>query len=86
MFCWAGIPVGSRAALTGRRHPPYSPSSSSPEATPPSRSPLPTISPKTVDRHRAKILDKLELRDRVDLTCYAVRVGRPRRTAGRVCC
>lgn len=24
MFCWAGIPVGSRAALTGRRHPPYS--------------------------------------------------------------
>ena len=47
---------------------------------------LPTISPKTVDRHRAKILDKLKLRDRVDLTCYAVRVGRPRRTAGRVCC
>ena len=34
-----------------------------------------TISPKTVDRHRANILDKLELRDRVDLTRYAIRVG-----------
>jgi DNA-binding NarL/FixJ family response regulator len=34
-----------------------------------------TISPKTVERHRANILEKLNLRDRVDLTRYAVRVG-----------
>lgn len=34
-----------------------------------------TISPKTVERHRANILEKLELRDRVDLTRYAIRVG-----------
>ncbi len=34
-----------------------------------------TISPKTVERHRANILDKLELRDRVDLTRYAIRAG-----------
>ena len=34
-----------------------------------------TISPKTVERHRANILEKLDLRDRVDLTRYAIRVG-----------
>ena len=34
-----------------------------------------TISPKTVERHRANILEKLELRDRVELTRYAIRVG-----------
>jgi DNA-binding NarL/FixJ family response regulator len=33
------------------------------------------ISPKTVERHRANIADKLELRDRVDLTRYAIRRG-----------
>jgi DNA-binding NarL/FixJ family response regulator len=33
------------------------------------------ISPKTVHRHRASILEKLGLRDRVDLTRYAIRRG-----------
>jgi DNA-binding NarL/FixJ family response regulator len=33
------------------------------------------ISRKTVDRHRANILDKLGMRDRVDLTRYAIRRG-----------
>ena len=33
------------------------------------------ISPRTVERHRANILEKLELRDRVDLTRYAVKRG-----------
>ena len=33
------------------------------------------ISPRTVERHRANILEKLELRDRVDVTRYAVRHG-----------
>jgi DNA-binding NarL/FixJ family response regulator len=33
------------------------------------------ISPKTVDRHRVNILDKLGLRDRTDLTRYAIRQG-----------
>ena len=33
------------------------------------------ISRKTVDRHRANILDKLGLRHRVDLTRYAIRRG-----------
>ena len=33
------------------------------------------ISPKTVERHRANILEKLELRDRVDLTRWAIRQG-----------
>ena len=31
------------------------------------------ISPKTVERHRTNILDKLGLRDRLDLTRYAIR-------------
>ncbi|WP_424216819.1 response regulator (plasmid) [Streptomyces sp. BI20] len=34
-----------------------------------------TISPKTVERHRANILQKLGLRDRLELTRYAIRVG-----------
>jgi DNA-binding NarL/FixJ family response regulator len=34
-----------------------------------------TISPKTVEGHRANILEKLELRDRVDVTRYAIRIG-----------
>ena len=34
-----------------------------------------TISPKTVDRHRANALAKLGLRDRLDLTRYAIRAG-----------
>ncbi|MEU5875932.1 response regulator transcription factor [Spirillospora sp. NPDC047279] len=34
-----------------------------------------TISVKTVDRHRANILAKLGLRDRIDLTRYAIRAG-----------
>ena len=33
------------------------------------------ISPKTVERHRANILAKLGLRDRVQLTRYAIRHG-----------
>jgi DNA-binding NarL/FixJ family response regulator len=33
------------------------------------------ISIKTVDRHRANILDKLGMRDRVQLTRYAIRRG-----------
>jgi DNA-binding NarL/FixJ family response regulator len=33
------------------------------------------ISDKTVDRHRANVLEKLGLRDRVDLTRYAIRRG-----------
>jgi len=34
-----------------------------------------TIAKKTVDRHRANILDKLGMRNRVDLTRYAIRRG-----------
>jgi DNA-binding NarL/FixJ family response regulator len=34
-----------------------------------------TISEKTVDRHRSNILEKLGMRDRVDLTRYAIRRG-----------
>jgi DNA-binding NarL/FixJ family response regulator len=33
------------------------------------------ISRKTVDRHRANILEKLGMRDRVELTRYAIRRG-----------
>jgi DNA-binding NarL/FixJ family response regulator len=33
------------------------------------------ISRKTVDRHRANILEKLHMRDRVELTRYAIRRG-----------
>lgn len=33
------------------------------------------ISEKTVDRHRANVLEKLGMRDRVDLTRYAIRSG-----------
>lgn len=33
------------------------------------------ISRKTVDRHRANVLEKLRMRDRVDLTRYAIRRG-----------
>jgi DNA-binding NarL/FixJ family response regulator len=33
------------------------------------------ISRKTVDRHRANVLEKLQMRDRVDLTRYAIRRG-----------
>jgi DNA-binding NarL/FixJ family response regulator len=33
------------------------------------------ISPKTVERHRANILEKLGMHDRVELTMYAVREG-----------
>ena len=51
-------------------------SSSSPRATRATRSPsMLVISRKTVDRHRANILEKLALRDRVDLTRYAIRRG-----------
>jgi len=34
-----------------------------------------TISEKTVERHRANILEKLGMRDRVELTRYAIRSG-----------
>jgi DNA-binding NarL/FixJ family response regulator len=33
------------------------------------------LSPKTVDRHRANILQKLGLRDRLELTRFAIRAG-----------
>ncbi|MFE3288497.1 response regulator transcription factor, partial [Streptomyces sp. NPDC059233] len=33
------------------------------------------ISPKTVERHRANLLQKLGLRDRLELTRYAIRAG-----------
>jgi DNA-binding NarL/FixJ family response regulator len=33
------------------------------------------ISEKTVERHRSNILDKLGMRDRVELTRYAIRRG-----------
>ena len=33
------------------------------------------ISEKTVERHRANIMDKLGMRDRVELTRYAIRRG-----------
>ena len=33
------------------------------------------ISEKTVDRHRANILEKLGMHDRVELTRYAIRRG-----------
>ncbi len=33
------------------------------------------ISEKTVERHRANILEKLGMRDRVDLTRYVIRRG-----------
>jgi DNA-binding NarL/FixJ family response regulator len=33
------------------------------------------ISEKTVERHRANILEKLRMRDRVELTRYAIRRG-----------
>ncbi|MBB3085466.1 LuxR C-terminal-related transcriptional regulator [Geodermatophilus sabuli] len=33
------------------------------------------ISIKTVERHRANILQKLEMRDRTELTRYALRTG-----------
>ena len=34
-----------------------------------------TISPKTVERHRENILAKLGMRDRVELTRWAIRHG-----------
>nr|WP_278249526.1 LuxR C-terminal-related transcriptional regulator [Nocardioides sp. IC4_145] len=34
-----------------------------------------TISPKTVERHRANILAKLGMNDRTQLTRYAIRAG-----------
>ena len=34
-----------------------------------------SISRKTVDRHRANVLDKLGMRNRVDVTRYAIRRG-----------
>jgi DNA-binding NarL/FixJ family response regulator len=34
-----------------------------------------TISPRTVERHRANVLEKLGLQDRVDVTRYAIRRG-----------
>ena len=33
------------------------------------------ISPKTVERHRANLLTKLGLKDRLELTRYAIRAG-----------
>ncbi len=34
-----------------------------------------SISIRTVERHRANILDKLGMRDRTELTRYAIRAG-----------
>ena len=33
------------------------------------------ISPRTVDRHRENLLAKLNLKNRVELTRYAIRIG-----------
>ena len=33
------------------------------------------ISEKTVDRHRANVLEKLSMHDRVEITRYAIRRG-----------
>lgn len=33
------------------------------------------ISPKTVERHRANLLEKLGMKDRLELTRYAIRIG-----------
>jgi two-component system response regulator NreC len=33
------------------------------------------ISPKTVDTHRTRVMDQLDLHSRVDLTTYALRQG-----------
>ena len=33
------------------------------------------ISPRTVDRHRDNLLEKLNLRNRIELTRYAIRTG-----------
>ena len=33
------------------------------------------LSPKTVERHRANLLDKLGMKDRLELTRYAIRIG-----------
>jgi DNA-binding NarL/FixJ family response regulator len=43
------------------------------------------ISPKTVERHRANILEKLETRDRVELTRYAMRGASLRREWAPAC-
>jgi DNA-binding NarL/FixJ family response regulator len=34
-----------------------------------------TISPKTVERHRSNVLEKLGMRDRVEVTRFAIRTG-----------
>ena len=33
------------------------------------------LSPKTIERHRANLLEKLGMRDRLELTRYAIRTG-----------
>ena len=33
------------------------------------------LSPKTVERHRANLLEKLGMKDRLELTRYAIRTG-----------
>ena len=33
------------------------------------------LSPKTVERHRANLLEKLGMKDRLELTRYAIRCG-----------
>ena len=50
-------------------------SSSSPRATHPNRSPTFVHKLKTVERHRANLLQKLGLRVRLELTRYAIRAG-----------
>ena len=65
-----------RAARSAQRPRARGGQARSPRATPAGQSARNSASAdKTVDRHRANVLDKLGMRDRVELTRYAIRRG-----------